>query len=134
MSWDIGIDMYTLLCIKYITMRTYYIAQGLFQIRCFLNLKSYLNLVKKKLVGSVTEFTCLKTMYFDRSAMYLCFMNSYLLSWFMFVHIYYFKLEIWFYRSITIETKKILQYKWRILTDLQLCKILKSFMLMFDRK
>ena len=64
MSWDIGIDMYTLLCIKYITMRTYYIAQGLFQKKSFLNLKSYLNLVKKKLVDSVIEFTCLKTMYF----------------------------------------------------------------------
>ena len=28
MSWDIGIDIYTLLCIKQITKRTYYIAQG----------------------------------------------------------------------------------------------------------
>ena len=31
-------------------MRTYYIARGLFQKKSFLNLKSYLNLVKKKLV------------------------------------------------------------------------------------
>ena len=75
-------------------------------------------------------------MYFDRSAIYLCFMNSYLLSWFMFVDIYHFKLEIWFYRSITtIQAKKIiLQYKLRIVTHLQVCKVFKSFMLRFDRK
>ena len=27
-SWDTGIDIYTLLCVKQITNKTYYIAQG----------------------------------------------------------------------------------------------------------
>lgn len=56
-------------------------------------------------------------------------MDRYLLSWYKFVNIYYYyKLEFWFYRSITVEDNKIiLQYKVRLVTDLQVYKILKCF-------
>lgn len=67
---------------------------------------------------------------FDRWIIYLCFMDRYLLSWYKFVNIYYdYKLEFWFYRSITTveDNKIILQYKVRLVTDLQVYKILKCF-------